>query len=156
MEIDKRPFYIWMVVLIANIGTVIAITLINISDHNSFFELWNFMGLGISLFVSVVPVLISRSNGGLKNHFGYGIPILLLLPLPYFIYDYYTCTCKFCKLAPFVFGGSFGLSAVIFALFYALGVYGKKWDVKFVLSVIWIEIILLIGSALYFVTNLFN
>lgn len=156
MDIDKRPFYVWMVVLLANIGTVLAIILFNISDHNSLFESWNLIPLGISLFISVVPVLISRSNGRLKNRFGYGIPVLLLLPLPYFIYDYYTCTGKLCDLGSFIFGWSFGISAVIFALFYAMGIYARKWTVKFVLSLIWIEIILLIGSALYFGFNGLN
>lgn len=154
MEIDKRPFYIWMVVLLANIGTVFGIVFS--SGPKYIFESWNLIILGISLFVSVIPVLISMSNSRLKNRFGYGIPFLLLLPLPYFVYDYYTCTAKFCQIAPIIFGFSFSISAVIFALFYAIGIYAKKWTVKFVLSLIWIEIILLVGSVLYFVFNGFN
>ena len=157
MEIDKRPFYVWIAVLFGNIGTLLAIVLISISDSGGNFQLssllqepWFFITLGISLFVSIVPVLISKSNGRLKNRFGYGIPVLLLLPLLYFIYDYYTCTGKFCEIGPLIFGWAFGLSAIIFAIFYTIGIYARKWSVKFILSVIWIEVILLLGSALYF------
>lgn len=158
MEIDKRHFYVWIAVLLGNIGTLLAIVLITIPDSGSgnfqlsslLQEPWFFIILGISLFVSIVPVLISKSNGRLKNRFGYGIPILLLLPLPYFIYDYYTCTGKFCEIGPFFFGLAFGLLAITFAIFYTIGIYARKLGVKFILSVIWIEIILLVGCALYF------
>ena len=153
---DKKPFYLWLGVILANIGTVLAIVLMNISDLGNFQlisllqEPWFFITLGISLFVSIVPVLISKSNGRLKNRFGYGIPVLLLLPLIYFVYDYYTCTGKFCQIGPLILGWAFGLSAIIFAIFYTIGIFTRKYSVKFILSVIWIEIILLVGSALYF------
>ncbi len=157
MEIDKRPFYVWIVTLLPHIGIIFITLLVNILErHHHLFKLRSFIPLGIVLgivlLMSVVPVLISGSESRLKNRFGYGIPILLLLPLPYFIYDSYTCTDMFC-LGPVLFGGSLIISAVIFALFYAMGIYARKWNVKFVLSLLWIEIILLIGSALYFGFN---
>jgi len=151
METDKRPFYNWIMVLLINIGTIIFLVSNAISEggtslSNSLFQMWNFITLGISIFVSVVPILISRSNGRLKNRFGYGIPILLLLPLPYFVYDYYTCTGKFCQLGPLVFGWAFGLSAIIFAIFYTIGIYSKKWSPKFVLFLSFIIPILIVGG----------
>lgn len=153
MEIDKRPFYVWIVVLLANVGTVLAIILFNISDQNSLFETWNLIALGISLFISVVPVLISRSNGRLKNRFGYGIPVLLLLPLPYFIYDYYTCTGKLCGIGSFILGWAFGLSAVIFAIFYTIGIHSKKWSSKSVLFLSLIIPILIVGGLWLLIRN---
>lgn len=147
METDKRPFYNWIMVLLINIGAIILLVSNAISDggaslSNSLFEAW----LGISIFVSVVPILISRSNGRLKNRFGYGIPILLLLPLPYFVWHFYTCTGKFCNLGDFVFGWAFGLSAVIFAIFYTIGIYSRKWSSKFVLFLSLIIPILIVGG----------
>ncbi len=157
MEIDKRPFYIWAAVLLGNIGIIFAVVLMNISDFSSLFlEPWFFITLGISLFVSIVPVLISKSNSRLKNRFGYGIPVLLLLPLIYFVYDYYTCTGKFCQIAPLFFGWAFGLSPIIFAIFYTIGIFARKYSIKFILSVLWIEVILLVGSALYFGFSVLN
>lgn len=158
MEIDKRPFYVWIAVLLGNIGTLLAIVLISISDSGSgnfqlsslLLEPLFYITLGISLFVSIVPVRISESNGRLKNLFGYGIPVLLLLPLIYFVYDYYTCTGKFCQLGPLIYGLAFSLSAVIFAIFYTVGIFARKWSIKFILTVVWIEVILLVGCALYF------
>ncbi len=156
METDKRSFYIWIAVFLANIGMVLAIILFSIYEHNSLFESWNLVPLGISLFVTIVPILISRSKSRLKNFFGYGIPILLLLPLSYFIYDYYTCTGKFCEISPLFFGWSFCLSAIIFALFYTIGIYARKRTVEFVFTLIRIEVILLAGSVLYFGANIIN
>lgn len=138
-------------VLLINIGTIIFLVSNAISESgtslsNSLFQMWNFITLGISIFVSVVPILISRSNGRLKNRFGYGIPILLLLPLPYFVYDYFTCTGKFCQIGPMIFGWAFGLSAIIFAIFYTIGIYSKKWSPKFVLFLSLIIPILIAGG----------
>lgn len=158
METDKRPFYNWIMVLPINIVTIIllvsnAISQGGTSISNSLFETWNFITLGISIFVSVVPILISRSNGRLKNRFGYGIPILLLLPLPYFIWHYYTCTGKFCNLGDTVFGWAFGLSAVIFAIFYTIGIYSRKWSSKFVLFLSLIMPILIVGGFWLLIKN---
>ena len=137
--------------LLINIGTIIFLVAIAISKggtspSSSLFEMWNFITLGVSLFVSVVPILISRSNSQKKNYFGYGIPILLLLPLPYFVWHFYTCTGKFCNLGDLVFGWAFGVSAVVFAVFYTIGIYSKKWSPKFVLLLSLIIPVLIVGG----------
>lgn len=162
MEIDRRPFYVWMAVLLGNIGVLLR-GIIGSCSGSGNFQLnrllqssWFLTELGIFLFVSIVPVLISKSNGRLKNRFGYGIPVLLLLPALYFIYDFYTCTGKFCQAGAYLFGWIFGLSAVIFAIFYTIGIYARKWSVKFILSVIWIEVILLLVYALDFGFSILN
>lgn len=158
METDKSSLYNWIMVLLINIGMVVFLVSNAISESgtplsNSLFQLWNFKTLGISIFISVVPTLISKSSSRLKNHFGYGIPILLLLPLPYFVYDYFTCTGKFCQLGSSVFGWAFGLSAIIFAIFYTIGIYSKKWNQKFVLFLSLIIPISIVGSFWFLIRH---
>ena len=158
METDKRPFYNWVMVLLINIGTIIFIVSDAISERgtslsSSLFQMANFIVLGISIFVSAVPIFISRSSSRLKNRFGYGIPILLLLPLPYFVYDYFTCTGKFCQIAPLFYGWAFGISAIIFAIFYTIGIYSKKWSPKFVLLLSIIIPVLLVGGLWLFIRS---
>lgn len=154
MEIDKRPFYIWVVVWLANLGTVIATVIIYLKDGGynlySLLNGWLLAPLGFTLLITAVPVLVSNSKSEKKNFFGYGIPCLLILPILYFIYDYYTCTGKLCQLAPFLFGSALAIFAVTFSLFYAMATYSKKWSVRFVQSLIWIEVTLLVGLGLYF------
>lgn len=161
MEADKRPYYIWIMVLLANIGAVAIVVMLMINSLIRRFMmpkdyLSGLMLLGICIFVTVIPVAISRSNNKLKNYFGYGIPILLLLPIIYFIWHYYTCTGKFCNLGDFAFGLIFGISAVIFAAFYSLDILARKWDTKFVLSLVWAEAILLLGFILYIGFSIFK
>ncbi|MCK5027265.1 MAG: hypothetical protein KAS07_02505 [Candidatus Pacebacteria bacterium] len=149
---DKRPFYIWMVVLLVNVGVLVFIILINIGN-NEFFGICNLIPIGVFLVLTIVPVLISRSNSKLKNYFGYGIPIFLSMPIPYFIYDYYTCTGKFCESGPFIFGCLCCILAVVFALFYAMGIYVRKWNAKFALFLMGIAAFLLIGVFIFWYNN---
>jgi len=46
--------------------------------------------------------------------------------LPYFVWHYFTCTGKICNLFDPFLGLTFGLSAIIFAIFYTIGIYSKK------------------------------
>ncbi len=148
METDKRPFYNWIMVLLMNIGTIILL----ITTESSELSWWHFIVLALSIFATAVPILISQSNSQKKNYFGYGIPILLLLSLPYFVYDFYTCTGKFCEFVPYIFGFGFGLSAVIFAIFYTVGIYSKKWSPKFVLLLSPLPV-LIVGSLWLFIIS---
>ena len=87
MDTDKRPFYIWMVVLLANIGVALPlIIMIGIKPQTADW-MFHLSILGIFLIITIVPVLISKSNSRFKNVFGYGIPALLLLPLPIAVTD---------------------------------------------------------------------
>ncbi len=158
METDNRPFYNWIMVLLLNIVVIIFLVWDAFSNRSrsllySLSQMGNFIILGTSIFVSVVPILISRSNSQKKNYFGYGIPILLLLPLPYFVWHYYTCTGKFCDVGDIVFGWAFSLSAVIFAIFYTIGIYSKKWSSKFVLFLSIIIAVLLVGGFWLFIES---
>jgi hypothetical protein len=144
MEIDKRPFYIWLAVIVENIALALAIVfaagLENLSDLLE--EPVFYVAMCISIVISAVPVIISQSNSRFKNHFGYGIPLLLLLPLPLLMNDYSTCNDIFCGLGPFLVGIALALSASIFAIFYAISVYARKWNIKFIIYLVGIEIVL--------------
>lgn len=146
MEQDKRSKYLWTVVFLANLGVLFALVGVAGSDLADLLSSFPLIILAISLFATVVPVYISTSP---NKYLGYGLPLFLLLPLPYFIYDAYTCTGKFCEILPSILAMSFGLSAIVFALFYTIGIFARKWDVKFIRSIMWIEIALLVILALW-------
>lgn len=147
-----------MAVLVTNIGVVLFISIFELvrGSHDSFLNILfsTEMGtvLGVSLFATVIPTWISGLQSRLKNYFGYGIPILLLFPLPYFIWHYYTCTGKFCNLGDSFYFISVALPAIIFALFYTIGVRARAWNNKLVLLMVWIMPIVLIG-ILWFTLN---
>jgi hypothetical protein len=169
MNTDKRSFYVWILVLLANIGTTLGVILMPSSDairysyDNPFqYILSNVISpgtlyvLGISLFLTVVPVLISKANNKWVRRLGYGVPILLLLPIPYFIYDFYTCTGKFCQLGPVIFGWACVLSAIVISIFYTLGRKTVVWSAKVFRSIIWIVVIFFIGFVVFFGLNMAN
>jgi len=150
METDKRRLYVWLVVLVAIIDVIFVLIFIS-HDGFGLDTLIPQVVISIlaSLFVIVIPVLISESKNKWKNFFGYGIPILLLLPIPYLLHSYYSCSGFFCfPYAIFVY--IFVLTAISFAIFYTIGKYARKLNKKFILSVMWIEIILLIGPFISF------
>lgn len=154
MEIDKRPSYIWIVVILINTFVFLYLLIPYLFDYGFSglldLGLGDFMLPGIVLIFSIIPVLISKSNNKWKDNLGYGIPVFILLPIFYLIE-----ASKSTKGGMWAQIGFIGLSiylviaAVIFALFYAMAKYAQKWNVKFVLSLIWIEIIIFV-SSLYF------
>lgn len=133
MEASNRFTYIWMMVWLTNIATVLALILLSYTDII-------LLVIPVLLFMTVVPVLISKSQSKFKNHFGYGIPILLLLPLPHFIFNLLYCSDFFCELMPTFFVLGLGISAIIFAFFYTMGINKTP---RFVILLI--KIILLIS-----------
>ncbi len=150
--ISKKTFYIWLFAILANVGTYL--TIVNESITNGHFgtdaffspiiNSGNLTFLGISLFISIIPTLLSGLNFKWRNYIGYGIPIIIIL---YSVWHFYTCTGKFCNIVdiPIAIGG------FIFAVFYALGVYLRKWNGKIILSLLWIEIILLVGGFAFII-----
>lgn len=154
---DKRPFHLWLGVILANIGTYLTIMIMEVYDSGASFSnallapiTTNFLIIiALSLFVSLIPVWLSGTKFKRRNYFGFGIPIILLLPIPYFIWHAYTCTGKFCNLFDMVAVQILVLLAVIFALIYLIGIFFRKWNVKFSLSLVWLESILLIGAIIF-------
>ena len=154
METDKRTFYVWIIVLLANVCVVFASVGL-FSSSGSLFESESDLVVLLVVFLSlsVVPVLISQSNNKWKNRLGYGLPVLLLLPAIFFIWDAYTCTGKFCGIESFFSFILFGFSAIISAFFYTIGNNTKRWRVGIYLFFIFIELILLMVSVGYFIKN---
>jgi hypothetical protein len=164
METDKRPLYLWYSVIIVNLGMLpflvtdfILSGSITLAEYlkRPDLQLQDLYFIITTLFVTVVPVLISKSRSEFKKYFGYGIPIATLLPLAYLVYDFYTCTGKFCDLADLILGTFISVSAIVFAFFYTIGIYAPKLRPRFIVTIVWIELIVLIGAALYvfFSTN---
>lgn len=157
MEKDKRPFYIWLIVILANIGTYFVITIMEIYDSDSsvFTALLapvqgDYLKLmGISMFVSILPVWISQSNIVHKKRLVFGILTLLLLPIPFIVFYAVTCNESLCGLI-IILAFILGLMALLFSLFYAIGIYFVKWNVKFAISLLWIESVLLSGAIVFF------
>ena len=154
MNTDKRPFYIWLFVILANVGTYLAIVGSQVGwghfGTDAFFSpisnIDNLIIIGITLSLTIIPIFLSRTSFKWRNHIGYGIPVLIIL---YSVWNFYTCNGKFCNLIdiPIAIGG------IIFAVFYALGVYLKVWNQKIILSLLLIEVILLIGGFAFIVYN---
>lgn len=147
-----------MVVLLAHIGLAINIAVMFIGDkvcaeHSRYCGYGDdqyvfFIFILIALpFLSIIPILIARSNYNWKNYIGYGLPILsLLIAIPFFI-SASACTGKFCGILPSLIGFGFGLSAVIWTFFYAVEKLNQRWTAKFTLPVILIGIIIIISCA---------
>jgi len=141
MKIDKTSFYVWIMVLLFVLGvTSVSYPFESVDDLA--------IPLVISFFLSALPVLFSQSNIRWKNRFGYGIPFLLLLLLLYSVWDYYTCTGKFCQFGSIILGFASGFSAIVFAFFYTIGI--RKFRTGIYLFLTCIELILLIAANLYF------
>jgi len=144
METDKRPLYIWLMVISANIAVGLKFIINQISNRDySVLEIITnsqfLTDMCILLAISIIPILISKSNLKFKNHLGYSIPLLVLA---WSVFDYFTCHGKFCQFRGILFGGV----ALIFALFYAMGVYLARWNTKIVISLLLIESVLVVGA----------
>lgn len=153
---DKRPFYIWWFVILVNVIIYLGIVVADVYSgyktvQNVIFApqvLSYFIIIGISLLVTVIPTWISGSQKKWRHKVGYGIPILLLVPIPYFIYDWMTCTGKLCEVTGAFFTVILGSAAIVLAIFYTLGVFLRKWNIKVSKILVWIEaVIIAVGVA---------
>lgn len=156
MELDKRPRNVWLIVLLANIGAYLTAVIMEVYDggHTVLDTLfWVASGyiwlFCISIFVSVIPTWLSGLKSRRRNWFGFGIPIALLLPIPYFIWHFYNCTGKFCNLADVMLIYLLVISAVLFTLFYLIGIYFRKWNIRFSQILLWIESVLVISALIF-------
>ena len=124
MKTDKRKIYNWLMVFIINI-IIFSSLFIYLEGDIFHTEIINM--LAISIFATALPIYISTSNIRKKNHFGYSIPLCLLLPIPYFIWRAQTCTGKFCGLEYDVYTFALVTAAIVFAVFYTIGILSQKW-----------------------------
>jgi len=155
MKTDKRTFYLWAVVLLANTLVALEIMLsnisrFNISRDNSLLAGYDFIILGVFLFITVVPVLIAGLKSRFKNYFGYYIPAVLFLSASWFLL-HYPCRPIFdffvCGAEP-ILAFSLIISSAVFVLFYSIGIYARVLNVKFSLALIFVMLIIFLASSL--------
>lgn len=149
---DKRPFYLWLGVFLINIGTYFASIVggiynddIPVSDAFTLIIPGYAWVFGISLFVSIIPVWLTGTTLRWRNWLGFGFPLLLLLPVPYLVWDINTCTGKMCGLGDYILILILGISAIAFTIFYLIGIFFRKWNPRFALSLVCLELFLIIG-----------
>ena len=138
---DNRPKFIWLCVVLADILVILYIFAI----EGSFGGLSSlaYILFAVMLYATILPVYISKTNNKHKNLFGYGIPLASLVPIPYFIWHSTICTGKLCGLGDLLLAWTLGISGVVFALFYTLGKFLAKWNVKIVLTFLAIQTLII-------------
>lgn len=144
MNTDKRSFYVWMIVVLANVSVYLSAAISVIRDGNSIIDgllspiTQHFLIAIVCIFISVVPAWLSGSNLKFRNRLGYiGVPILLLLPVPYLVWMANHCTGKFCGLGYMAGIYGLGLAAIISILFYLMGTYFRRWNKNVSLFFVW-------------------
>lgn len=151
---DRRPEYVWLAVILANIVGFLVVVSISISEvyyssgvgyYGDFVVIFVFI-----LFFSVVPVLISSDRFKWQKILMFRIiPVLLVLVSSYALYHYFTCTGKFCNLLDMLVLMFVGGGAVIFyAVYYIVGKYFKKWNPIISRSFIYLELVLVVVASL--------
>ena len=158
-DIDRRPFYVWLIAILVNVGTYLTTVIMEVYDGGqpvttSLVEVISYYWyvFCISLIVSIIPIWLSGSKLKWRDRIGFFIPVFLLLPFPYLIWDMNTCTGKFCGLGDYIALIILGTSAAIFALFYLVGKFFRRWNVKISLSLIYLELLFLIVAILYLIS----
>lgn len=143
MRSDIRKLYNWIMVLVINL-VIAAVVFYNMNFEYYSDEIINI--LCFSVFTTALPIFISTSNIKQKNRFGYGIPVLLLLPIPYFMWQTQICTAKFCGIGYLIYAMIFGAAAIIFCFFYAIGMLSREWGPKKVLLLSLAPLVLVLGA----------
>lgn len=159
MKTDKRPLYLWAIVLVVNIFVALEILLFNISRDHPLLTTWDVKIMGAVLFITIIPVLISGSKIKFKHYLGYGIPVLFLLSTLWLMYQHHLCepVRSFLRCGPEPLSiQSEGLLSIISALFYTLGIYARKLNVKFVLFILIAVFVLSVGSLLHLDSNILH
>lgn len=162
LNIDKRSVYLWIAVILANLCLVFTFLVAGFPDKGGFKvsflfeEAWFLASLCVFFFLSIISVLISGSSSRFKNIFGYGIPVLFLLLLVYWVYDYFTCGGQWCQIGSVMFLVASGLAAFVSFFFYTLALLARKFSLKFILSVIYIEAFFFLFSVVYLGFRILN
>lgn len=146
MPTDKRNLYNWIMVLLINL-VIDAIVVLNMGFNAYKEETINI--ICFLVFVTVLPTYIAASGIKQKNRFGYGIPLLLLLPIPYLLWQAQICTGKFCGFGYTLYAFALGAAALIFPTFYKIGVLFRKWNEKTVLTLSLLVPALILGAIIW-------
>lgn len=131
MENNKKPVYLWIVTILVNIGMAFIIAR-EVRNGDINLLLMGLAAMVSFVFVTVVPILVANSVSRWKNYFGYGTPVLLLLPIvPVLFLELNDCTNEYCGLFTFMVGLALGIPAVIFAFFYFISTHYHKLSANF-------------------------
>lgn len=160
-DTDNRPIYIWSTVILTNVFVWAYIVLWDFFNYShdllrsiSLLQREEMMWLTLALLIiTIVPIFISEFKSKVAKWFGYGIPVLLLLPNFYFVWHYYHCTGKMCNMFDFLYIWASIIVAITFALFYTIGLYFRKLDIQYsrILVFVWPLLFIVI---IHFVTTL--
>lgn len=160
MEKDKRPFYIWLIAILANVGVYLTLVLLQFTDDSlpsvldalllkdTYLKTRYLLPLGISLAVSVLPIGISTLNHTYKSLIAFGVMALFLVPIPFIILDANTCHESLCQMIVLLIPILIGL-VVIFGIFYTIGIFFRKQSARFAISALWIESMIIAGVFLF-------
>jgi hypothetical protein len=150
MNTDKRPQYIWIFALLANVSMYLLLVIEAMDFEYSGLELflvpitnyWNLAYMVLSVGVSIVPTLLSGFQTNWSRYLGYGVPIFVVL---YSFWHGTTCEGKFCSLIDM----PIGIAGIMFGIFYALGVSLRRRNEKIILLLVMIESLLLLGGMIF-------
>ncbi len=150
METDKRPLYIWWIVALASILVSVYFYFLATMDpyffNNSKFMVTILFIIVLPFIVLVLPIWISMKNLEWRNWRVWGIPLLILLPIPYYIGEIIDCSGSFlCGIGPTSAILAVGVVEIVFLVFYLIGKYFRRWNVKISLFVLCIEALLLLA-----------
>lgn len=153
--INRKSVHVWWIVLLASLIVMIRL-LIDYLLTNSFVLHPSIFLMTIAFaLLSTISVLISGLDYKNKHYIGFGLPLILSLPIPLFLHMAKTCSGKFCEIIPLLLVALSGAIATIFLVFYIIGLCAVRWGLKFIIPIIIIESILLIVLFYFFTTIVF-
>lgn len=158
MNNQKGFSKIWIVVVLANIGVYLALIMVEVygaraSAFSALFapitDIQSIITLCTSFFGSVIPVWLSGSRIERRDQFGFGIPILLLLPTIFFTWIlFYSCDGYGCVGAAAI-AYTLGLFSACFFFFYTVSFFLRKGNTSIALFLIFAELVFLVGATLF-------
>lgn len=150
MNTDKRPFYIWIFVILANviaymlmIKQALSVGEFGLSVLASPLKEAGPIVITVAILLQVVPILLSRFQSKRFFHLGY---ILAIVTIIICVWSINTCSGWFCG----IFQLMIIVIVAIFALTYYVSHYLRKSNVKIVSSLIIFEAILILCSVVFF------
>ena len=116
---------VWTKKIFTNPWVIGAIILINI------FLFENVVEITLSLFaLLIVALFLPHSLEGKRRIFFKCVPLILLLPITYLVYDYFFCSGFLCGLSLLVLGPILILAAIIYTIIYLLRVRMIKREAR--------------------------
>ncbi len=159
MEQNKKTLYIYLVIFCIQILVVIGAGLWEVlNGYTVAYALsefdTNIVGIfALSFLFSFVPVYISGKNLPWRHWLVWIIPVVSLIPVPYLVYDMYTCTEKFCGLFGYFFIALIFWVDIMYIVYYLVGKYLRKWDFSVSLFILKVFLVLYTATSLFIAYN---